>query len=107
LKQPDKSQKEFTDSGLPRILATVLLASLRISEVTTLSTGTLVCRFTVGMVVAPGGSEQGKRENLLVQTANLDQLQHKLQCSKFPCDVRGLNLVAPSEEEGEAKRLGL
>jgi hypothetical protein len=55
--KPDKTKHfkkhgsvTLTDSGLPRILATALLASLRISEVTTLSTGTLVCRFTVGMV---------------------------------------------------------
>jgi hypothetical protein len=68
-----------------------LLASLRISEVTTLSTGTLVCRFTVGMMVAPGGTpSQAKREkSFLVQTTNLDQLRHKkLLCSKFPCDMR-------------------
>jgi len=59
------------------------------------------------MAVAPSGSEQRKLENPLLQTANLDQFRHKFLCSKFPCDVPGLYLVAPSEEEGEAIALGL
>lgn len=39
----------LTDSGLPMILATALVASLRMSEATTESTGTFVNRFNVGI----------------------------------------------------------
>lgn len=38
-----------TDSGLPMILATTLVASLRISEAITESTGILVNKFKVGI----------------------------------------------------------
>jgi len=38
-----------TDSGLPMILATALVASLRMSEQVTASTGMLVKRFKVGI----------------------------------------------------------
>ena len=39
----------LTDSGLPMILATALVQSLRMSDATTASTGTLVLRFNVGI----------------------------------------------------------
>jgi hypothetical protein len=55
--------------------------------------------------VAPS---QGKRENLLVRTANLDQLPHKSFCAPNSLAMcGGLQLVAPSEGEGEAIVLGL
>lgn len=39
----------LTDSGLPMILATALVASLRMSEAVTASRGTLVNKFKVGI----------------------------------------------------------
>lgn len=39
-----------TDSGFPMIFATALVASLRMSEATTASTGMFVKRFKVGIV---------------------------------------------------------
>ena len=42
----------ITDSGLPMILATALEQSLRMSAATTASTGTLVLRISVGILLA-------------------------------------------------------
>lgn len=41
-----------TDSDLPRILATALVASLRMSEAITASTGTFVYKFNVGIFIS-------------------------------------------------------
>jgi hypothetical protein len=41
----------ITDSGLPMILATALEQSLRMSAATTASTGTLVLRISVGILL--------------------------------------------------------
>jgi len=40
---------DLTDSGFPMIFATAFVASLRMSEATTVSTGTFVKRFKVGI----------------------------------------------------------
>jgi hypothetical protein len=50
---PPKAKKRYeikhTDSGLPMMLATALLASLRMPDVTTPSRGTLVCTLRLGI----------------------------------------------------------
>lgn len=51
--------RDLTDSGLPIILATALVASLRISEATTASTGTFVNRFRVGICKGSSGCVLG------------------------------------------------
>lgn len=46
-----KEKLGWTDSGFPMIFATALVASLRMSEAITASTGTLVNRFKVGIAL--------------------------------------------------------
>lgn len=53
----------FTDSGLPMILATALVASLRMSEDVTASTGIFVKRFKVGIFFDSDKSELSRKPN--------------------------------------------
>lgn len=47
--QEEGKGRDLTDSGLPMILETAFVASLRMSEATTASTGRFVNKFNVGI----------------------------------------------------------
>jgi hypothetical protein len=79
------------DSGFPSTRATALLASLRMSEVTTPSRGTLVCTLRVGIATnqRPEQPRYGTVSNVALLARNLATSRRRnrtswLQCSSPP-----------------------
>lgn len=67
----------ITDSGLPMILASVRLQSLRMSEAVTASTGTFVLKFNVGIASSPFSLMEKKRREVEKEEEEEDEEEGK------------------------------
>lgn len=104
------TKKQPTDSGFPRTRATALLASLRMSEVTTPSRGTLVCTLRVGIAtnnVTRKNTSQLRFEcrAAFLKARNLaSQKSHVLAPMFLPSWLCGLKMVAMVAMAGGRER---